>query len=206
MNFRRKVHDVLAVVVRHSLAFGSRPGGVGVHGLPDGDLVPLDGIDARFKLCEEFSPFDSDFLRADASAVPADCFPVALAFVIGVPKTVHAVGFAGAGITLGGHAVEDAFKLGFVVFSVGCAAHGAIIQDSPDKRKELIQNLSGTENFGEIMKDNYAELFNFYESSLGKWDAMYVCVTTPSCRRGFPSGIPVLGASLLAPKGKKHER
>ena len=165
----------MTMVVRYSLAFGLRLGGVVVHGLTNGNLVPLDGIYSRIKLCEEFGPLGPDFWRANALAVPADCFPVAFAFVVGVPKAVHAVSFAGAGITLGGHTVEDAFKLGFVVFSGGCAAHVAIIQDSPDKRKELIQNLSGTENFDEIMKNNYAELFNFYENPLGKWDAVYTC-------------------------------
>jgi hypothetical protein len=57
---------------------------------------------------------------------------------------VHAVEFSGAGIAFCGLTPEDAFKLGFVVFSGDLAAHGGSIPKCRRERNELIQN----EKFG----------------------------------------------------------
>jgi hypothetical protein len=75
---------------------------------------------------------------------------------------------AGLGIALGGKAVEDAFKLGFDVFSAGFVAHVTTVAGSYKKGNMLIQNLSRTENSGEKYDDNYAELFNKSDYGEGK--------------------------------------
>jgi hypothetical protein len=71
---------------------------------------------------------------------------VPFAVVVGEPEAVHAVSLAGAGISLCGDAIEDAFELSFDVFSACCIAHGRRIAIRRRAGNMLIQNLSKTKN------------------------------------------------------------
>ena len=62
------------------------------------------------------------------------------------PEAVYLVGFTGAGIALGGHPVEDGFKLNFDVVTVCRVAHGEKRQAHPDEGNESIRNLSKAKN------------------------------------------------------------
>ena len=118
MNFGLEMGAVLAVMLVNILSFASAPGKVGVHYLPDGNFVALNGIDAGgIKLGKELCPLLCDRGRADALAVPANGFPVALTFMISVPEAVDFVVLSGSRIALGGLAEEDALELGLCVFS-----------------------------------------------------------------------------------------
>ncbi|MFQ8888550.1 MAG: hypothetical protein ACLR7Z_09670 [Bilophila wadsworthia] len=118
VGFGLGVGAILAVVLVNVLPFASAPGKVGVHYLPDGNFVALNGIDAGgIKLGKELCPLLSDRGRADALAVPANGFPVALTFMISVPEAVDFVVLSGSRIALGGLAEEDALELGLCVFS-----------------------------------------------------------------------------------------
>ena len=118
MDFGLGVGAILAVVLVNVLPFASAPGKVGVHYLPDGNFVALNGIDAGgIKLGKELCPLLCDRGRADALAVPANGFPVALTFMISVPEAVDFVVLSGSRIALGGLAEEDALERGLCVFS-----------------------------------------------------------------------------------------
>lgn len=171
VDFVPQMSGVLAIMLVNVLAFAVPPGTVGFNGLSDGHFVAFDRIDAGIgKFREEFGSGVSGALRTDAVAVPADSFPVAFALVIGEPEAVHLVGFSGAGIALGGHTVEDAFKLSFDVFPGCCVVHGEIVQARPDEGNEIIQNLSKVKNTEEKIYDNYMSLIVLLFFILSKWD------------------------------------
>jgi hypothetical protein len=169
--FVPQVRGVLAVMLVNVFAFAFAPGVVGVHGLPDGDLFAFHGaVACGGDFGEEFGSGVSGGLGAGALAVSADGFPVAFAQVVGVPEAVHAVGFAGFGIALGGQAEEDAFKLCFGVFSAGCVAHGSKVPARCGEGKMLIQNLSKTEISDKKLRDNYAIKFELSREASRMWD------------------------------------
>ena len=118
VDFGLEVGAILAVVLVNVLPFASAPGKVGVHYLPDGNFVALNGIDAGgIKLGKELYPLLSDRGRADALAVPANVFSVALTFMLSVPEAVDFVVLSGSQIALGGLAEKDALELGLCIFS-----------------------------------------------------------------------------------------
>jgi hypothetical protein len=169
--FGPQVSGVLAVMLVNVFAFAFAPGVVGVHGLPDGDLFPFHGaVACGGDFREEFGSGVSGGLGADAPAVPAHGFPVAFALMVGVPEAVHAVGFAGFGIAFGGQAKEDAFKLGFGVFSAGYVAHGSKVPARCGEGKMLIQNLSKTEVSDKKLQYNYAIKFELSSEASRIWD------------------------------------
>ena len=72
MDFGLEVGAILAVVLVNVLPFASAPGKVGVHYLPDGNFVALNGIDAGgIKLGKELCPLLSDRGRG----TPLLCLP-----------------------------------------------------------------------------------------------------------------------------------
>jgi hypothetical protein len=101
---------------------------------------------------------------------------VAFAFVVGEPEAVYAVSLAGAGIAFCGSAVEDAFKLCFVVFSACCVAHGVNIAIRRRGGNELIQNLSKTKKLDKNFGCNQVGLFTLFGGNREAWYAVCVCV------------------------------
>ena len=159
MNFGLEVGAVLTVMLINILPFTSAPGKIGVHNFPDGDFITINGIDAGgLKLGKKLCPLLPGHSRADAFAVSADGFPVALAFVVSVPEAVDFVVLSGSRITLGGLAEEDALELGLCVFSFVFVAHMSNIEDTTKEGKMLIQNLSKMDFQDKNFDDNYLNL------------------------------------------------
>lgn len=145
------------------LPFASAPGKVGVHYLPDGNFVALNGIDAGgIKLGEEFCPLFSGCGRAYAFTVSADGFPVAFAIVVSVPERIDEIGLTCARITLGRFAAENALELSFYVFSASCALHESRIASEIYFCKILIQNLSKMDFRDKHLFDNYLNFIIIY--------------------------------------------
>ena len=143
VNFVLEVGVILTVVLVNVFPFAPAPFKIGIHQVPDGDFIPLNGVDASgFKLGKELCPLLSGRSRTDALAVPADGFPVPLTLVVCVPEAVDFVVLSGARIALGGLAEEDALELGLYVFSFSFATHMSRLEDTTKEGKMLIQNLS----------------------------------------------------------------
>ena len=99
MNFGLEMGAVLAVMLVNVLSLASAPGKVGIDDLPDGDFIPFNGIDAGgLKLGKEFCPLFSGCGWAYAFTVSADGFPMAFAFVVGVPERIDEIGLACADV------------------------------------------------------------------------------------------------------------
>ena len=163
MNFGLEMGAVLAIMLVNIFSFASAPGKVGIDDLPDGDFIPFNGIDAgSLKLGEEFCPPFSGCGRANALAVPTDGFPVAFAFVVGVPERVDEIGLACARIAFGGLSAENALELGFYVFSASCALHESRIASETYFCKMLIQNLSKMDFSDKNLSDNLLLLWIIY--------------------------------------------
>ena len=163
MNFGLEMGAVLAIMLVNIFSFASAPGKVGIDDLPDGDFIPFNGIDAgSLKLGEEFCPLFSGCGRANALAVATDGFPVAFAFVVGVPERVDEIGLACARIAFGGLSAENALELGFYVFSASCALHESRIASETYFCKMLIQNLSKMDFSDKNLSDNLLLLWIIY--------------------------------------------
>ena len=107
----------MTVVLVNVLPFAPAPFKIGIHQVPDGDFIPLNGVDAGgLKLGKELCPPLSGRSRTDALAVPADGFPVPFTLVVCVPEAVDFIVLSGARIALGGLTEEDALELGLYVF------------------------------------------------------------------------------------------
>ncbi len=163
VNFALEVGVVLTVVLINILPFASAPFKVGMHQVPDGDFIPLNGIDTRgLKLGEELCPFLSGRSRTNTLTVPAHGFPVALALVVGVPETVDFVVLSGSRIALGGLPEEDALELGLRVFSFSFATHMSSLENTSQEGKILIQNLSKMNFQDKGFYYNYLNLIIIY--------------------------------------------
>ncbi|WP_370650263.1 hypothetical protein, partial [uncultured Desulfovibrio sp.] len=163
MNFGLEMGAVLAVMLVNVLSLASAPGKVSVNDLPNGDSIAFNGIDAGgLKLGKEFCPLFSGCGWAYAFTVSADGFPVAFAFVVGVPERIDEIGLACARITLGRLAAENALELGFYVFSASCALHEGRIASEIYFCKILIQNLSKMNFRDKNFEDNLLNLIIIY--------------------------------------------
>jgi hypothetical protein len=195
------------------LVFAFRPGGIGVHNFPDGCFSAFHGADASFRdFGKEFGSGGTDGCRADAFAVPAHGLPVSFSGVVGVPERVHAVEFSGAGIAFCGLTPEDAFKLGFVVFSGDFAAHGGSIPKCRRERNELIQNLSKPKNSDKNFMDNYAIFIELFTIEGARWHALCVAKIRPkssiSARtsRLFSGRNSFFARTFMPPSGNRYFR
>ena len=163
MNFGLEMGAVLAVMLVNVLSLASAPGKVGIDDLPDGDFIPFNGIDAGgLKLGKEFCPLFSGCGWAYAFTVSADGFPMAFAFVVGVPERIDEIGLACARIALGRLAAENALELGFYVFSASCDLHESRIASEIYFCKMLIQNLSKINFQDKNLEDNLLNLIIIY--------------------------------------------
>ena len=159
MNFSLEMGTVLAVMLVNVLPFTMTPRKISVHYLPNGNLVALNGIDASgLEFGKKLGPFLPGSDRANAFAVPADGFPVPLAFVVSVPEAVDFVVLPGSQITFGGLTEENTLKLGLYVFSVDFVAHMSNIKEATKEGKMLIRNLSKMDFQDKSISDNYLNL------------------------------------------------
>lgn len=163
VNFVLEVGVILTVVLVNVFPFAPAPFKIGIHQVPDGDFIPLNGVDAGgFKLGKELCPLLSGRSRTDALAVPAHSFPVPLTLVVCVPEAVDFVVLSGARIALGGLAEEDALELGLYVFSFSFATHMSRLEDTTKEGKMLIQNLSKMDFQDKNLNDNILNLIIIY--------------------------------------------
>ena len=163
VDFGLEMGAVLAIMLVNVLSFASAPGKVGIDDFPYGDFIPFSAIDAGcLKLGKESCPLVSGCARAYAFTVSADGFPVAFAFVVGVPERVNEIGLARARIAFGGLAAENALELGFYVFSACCALHESRIASEIYFCKMLIQNLSKMDFRDKNFEDNLLNLLIIY--------------------------------------------
>ena len=163
VNFVLEMGVILTVVLVNVFPFAPAPFKIGIHQVPDGDFIPLNGVDASgFKLGKELCPLLSGRSRTDALAVPADSFPVPLTLVVCVPEAVDFVVLSGARIALGGLAEEDALELGLYVFSFSFATHMSRLEDTTKEGKMLIQNLSKIDFQDKNLDDNILNLIIIY--------------------------------------------
>ena len=147
MNFGLDVRRVLTIMLVNVLSLAVTPFAIGVHHLPNGHFVALDRIDAGgCHFGEEFCALLFDGRWPDALAMPADGFPVPLAFKIGEPEGINSVGGAGTRIAFGREAIVHALELGLDVFSAGYVAHGENVPAKTCLGKMFIQNLSKTDS------------------------------------------------------------
>ena len=159
VNFIFEVGVILTVVLVNVFPFALAPFKVGVHQVPNGDSISLNGVDTSgLKLGKELGTFPSGRSRADALAVPADGFPVSLTLVVCVPEAVDLIVLSGARIALGGLAEENALELGLCVFSFSFATHMSRLEDTSKESKMLIQNLSKIYFQDKNFDDNYLNL------------------------------------------------
>ena len=159
MNFVLEVGAVLTVVLVNVLPFAPAPFKIGIHQVPDGDFIPLNGVDAGgLKLGKELCPLLPGRSRTDALAVPADSFPVPLTLVVCVPEAVDFVVLSGARIALGRLTEEDALELGLYVFSLSFTIHISRLEDTTKEGKMLIQNLSKIDFQDKNLIDNILNL------------------------------------------------
>ena len=143
----------MAVVLVNVLS-SPAPFKIEIHQVPDGDFIPLNGVDvSTLKLGKELGRS-----RTDALAVSADGFPVPLTLVVCVPEAVDFVVLSGARIALGGLTEEDALELGLYVFSLSFAIHIIRLEDTTKEGKMLIQNLSKIDFQDKIFDDNILNL------------------------------------------------
>ena len=158
MNFVLEVGVILAVVLVNVLS-SPAPFKIEIHQVPDGDFIPLNGVDAStLKLGKELCPLLPGRSRTDALAVSADGFPVPLTLVVCVPEAVDFVVLSGARIALGGLTEKDALELGLYVFSFSFATHMSRLEDTTKEGKMLIQNLSKIDFQDKIFDDNILNL------------------------------------------------
>ena len=158
VKFVLEVGVILAVVLVNVLS-SPAPFKIEIHQVPDGDFIPLNGVDAStLKLGKELCPLLPGRSRTDALAVSADGFPVPLTLMVCVPEAVDFVVLSGARIALGGLTEEDALELGLYVFSLSFAIHIIRLEDTTKEGKMLIQNLSKIDFQDKIFDDNILNL------------------------------------------------
>ena len=72
MNFVLEMGVILTVVLVNVFPFAPAPFKIGIHQVPDGDFIPLNGVDASgFKLGKELCPL----LSGVAGRMPLLCLP-----------------------------------------------------------------------------------------------------------------------------------
>ena len=141
VNFVLEVGVILTVVLVNVFPFAPAPFKIGIHQVPDGDFIPLNGVDASgFKLGKELCPLLSGRSRTDALAVPADSFPVPLTLVVCVSEAVDFVILSSVRIAFGELTEEDALEPGLYVFSFIFTIYISMLDDTAKEGKMLIQN------------------------------------------------------------------